>query len=202
MYQKKVPCTIALAIMNIVIFLLLSFWGRTEDAIFMMEHGAMYVPLVQQDGEYYRLFTSMFLHFSMAHLTNNMLSLVLLGSQLEIEMGRIKYLILYIGSGLSGNILSSMIEISSGDYAVSAGASGAVFGIIGALLYITIRNRGRIGTISGKGLVFMILFSLYYGFSSTGIDNFAHIGGLAAGFLLAVLLYRKHYSEDCATAAV
>ena len=75
--------------------------------------------------------------------------------------------------------------------AVSAGASGAIFGIIGALLYVAIRNRGRIGEISGKGLVFMVVLTLYYGFTSGGVDHMAHIGGLAAGFLMGVLLYRK-----------
>lgn len=59
---------------------------------------------------------------------------------------------------------------------------GAIFGIIGALLYVAIRNRGRIGEISGKGLVFMVVLTLYYGFTSGGVDNMAHIGGLAAGF--------------------
>ena len=79
----------------------------------------------------------------------------------------------------------------TGEYAVSAGASGAVFGIIGALLYVVIRNKGQIGTISGRGLVFMVILSLYYGFTSSGVDNLAHIGGLIAGFVLGVLLYWK-----------
>ena len=78
-----------------------------------------------------------------------------------------------------------------GEYAISAGASGAIFGVIGALLYVAIRNKGRIGDISGRGILFMIALSLYYGFSSGGVDNMAHIGGLAAGFVLSVLLYRK-----------
>ena len=79
----------------------------------------------------------------------------------------------------------------TGTYAVSAGASGAVFGIIGALLYVAIRNRGKIGTVTGRGLVLMVVLSLYYGFTSGGVDNLAHIGGLAAGFILGVLLYWK-----------
>ena len=100
-------------------------------------------------------------------------------------------MILYLFSGLGGNLLSAYWDIRVGDYAVSAGASGAIFGVIGALLYVAIRNRGRIGDISGKGRVFMIILSLYYGYSSGGVDNMAHIGGLIAGFLLSVLLYRK-----------
>ena len=110
---------------------------------------------------------------------------------MELEIGKIKFLIVYFVSGLAGNILSAWWDILTGSMAVSAGASGAIFGIIGALLYVAIRNRGRIGEISGKGLVFMVVLTLYYGFTSGGVDNMAHIGGLAAGFLMGVLLYRK-----------
>ena len=104
-------------------------------------------------------------------------------------------MIIYFASGLAGNVLSAFGDIMIGQYAVSAGASGAVFGIIGALLYVAIRNRGHIGTVSGRGLLFMVILSLYYGFTSSGVDNLAHIGGLAAGFVLGVLLYWKRHSK-------
>ena len=174
----KAPCTVLLAVVNVIVFLVLSFQGMTEDGRFMLQHGAMYVPYLIKNGEYYRLFTSMFLHFGYDHLFNNMVVLVAMGWNLELEIGKIKFLIVYFVSGLAGNILSAC-------------ASGAIFGIIGALLYVAIRNRGRIGEISGKGLVFMVVLTLYYGFTSGGVDNMAHIGGLAAGFLMGVLLYRK-----------
>ena len=175
----KAPCTVLLAVVNVIVFLVLSFQGMTEDGRFMLQHGAMYVPYLIKNGEYYRLFTSMFLHFGYDHLFNNMVVLVAMGWNLELEIGKIKFLIVYF------------VMLYSGDYAVSAGASGAIFGIIGALLYVAIRNRGRIGEISGKGLVFMVVLTLYYGFTSGGVDNMAHIGGLAAGFLMGGLLYRK-----------
>lgn len=187
----KAPCTVLLAVVNVIVFLVLSFQGMTEDGRFMLQHGAMYVPYLIKNGEYYRLFTSMFLHFGYDHLFNNMVVLVAMGWNLELEIGKIKFLIVYFVSGLAGNILSAWLDILTGSMAVSAGASGAIFGIIGALLYVAIRNRGRIGEISGKGLVFMVVLTLYYGFTSGGVDNMAHIGGLAAGFLMGVLLYRK-----------
>lgn len=185
------PCTIILAAVNVIVFFILTSQGMTEDGMFLLEHGAMYVPRVQEDGEIYRLFTSMFLHFGFQHLMNNMVVLILVGWNLELEIGKIRFLLIYILSGLGGNILSSWWEVLTADYAISAGASGAIFGIIGALLYVAIRNHGRIGEISGRGLVFMILISLYYGFSSGGVDNMAHIGGLLTGFVLGVLLYWK-----------
>ena len=122
---------------------------------------------------------------------NNMIVLVAMGWNLELDIGKVKFLIVYFVSGLAGNVLSAWWDIQTGSMAISAGASGAIFGIIGALLYVAIRNRGRIGDISGRGLVFMIVLTLYYGFTSGGVDNMAHIGGLLAGFLSGVLLYRK-----------
>lgn len=189
--MKKQKCTILLIVVNVIVFFVLSFSGMTEDAEFMLEHGAMYVPYMLEGNELYRLFTSMFMHFGINHLMNNMIMLGAIGWNLEYELGKIKFLIIYFGSGLAGNILSAYGDLLTGEYAVSAGASGAVFGIIGALLYVAIRNRGRIGTVSGRGLVIMIVLSLYYGFTSSGVDNLAHIGGLIAGFVLGVLLYWK-----------
>ena len=187
----KAPCTVILVAINVVVFLLLSLKGMTEDGMFLLQHGAMYVPYITEEGEYYRIFTSMFLHFGFDHLLNNMVVLAAVGWNLEYELGGLKFLILYLLSGLGGNVLSAWWDIRMGEYAISAGASGAIFGVIGALLYVAIRNKGRIGEISGRGILFMIALSLYYGFSSGGVDNMAHIGGLAAGFVLSVLLYRK-----------
>lgn len=196
MYQKKAPCTIVLAAVNIVVFLFLSFQGMTEDVGFMLEHGAMYTPDIIYAGKYEELFTCMFLHYGFEHLMNNMIALVLMGWQLEQELGRVKYVLLYLVSGFAGNLLSLITELHTEEYAVSAGASGAVFGIIGALFYIAIRNHGRVGNVSGKGILFMMAISLYHGFTSGGINNSAHIGGAAAGFVLAVILYRKKQSRQ------
>ena len=187
----KAPCTVLLAVVNVIVFLVLSFQGMTEDGRFMLQHGAMYVPYLVKNGEYYRLFTSMFLHFGYDHLFNNMVVLVAMGWNLELEIGKIKFLIVYFVSGLAGNILSAWWDILTGSMAVSAGASGAIFGIIGALLWIVMIHKGRYESLTGKGLLFMIVISLYYGITSVDVDNWAHIGGLAMGFVLAIILYRK-----------
>ena len=196
--QKKAVCTIGIAVANIIVFLLLSFGGRMEDGMYMLEHGAMYVPFVVEYKEYYRLFTCMFLHFGITHLMNNMVMLGALGWNLELEIGKLRFIIIYFLSGIGGNILSLIAAISAGESAVSAGASGAVFGLMGALLYVVIANRGRLGQLSGRGMIFMVVLSLYFGLTSSGVDNMAHIGGLICGFLFAVILYRPkkiHYNE-------
>ncbi len=194
--ERKNKVTIILCGINCFVFLGLTCIGMTEDASFMMEHGAMYVPYFIDNQEYYRIFTSMFLHFGIEHLGSNMLLLLIIGSMTEEELGSVKYLILYLLAGLAGNALSLVGSLIMNSFSVSAGASGAIYGTVGALLWIVIRNRGRVKTITTRGIVVVIGFSIYYGISSSGIDNLAHIGGLASGFILAILLYRKTNIES------
>ncbi len=192
MRQKpEAVCTTAMIIINIAVFLILSVFGNTEDAVFMLRHGAMYEPILVQDHEFYRIFTSMFMHFGISHLLNNMVLLGALGWNLELEAGKIRFVISDLISGIGGNMLSVYHGLSTETYAVSAGASGAVFGLMGALLYVVIANKGRLGRLSGKGLLFMVALSLYFGLTSSGVDNWAHIGGLISGFIMAVILYRR-----------
>ena len=192
--MKKRPeavCTVALIVINVAVFLILSAMGDTEDAVFMLNHGGMYEPLIVQEHEYYRLFTSMFLHFGIRHLGNNMLVLFFVGDCLERSIGKIKYLLIYLLGGIGANIFSLGMEVYRQESVVSAGASGAVFAVIGALLYIVIRNRGRIENFTTRQLMILAALSLYHGVTSAGVDNAAHFGGLVCGFFLCVLLYRR-----------
>lgn len=192
MRQKpEAICTVALIVINIAVFLILTVFGDTEDAVFMLGHGAMYEPYIIEGHEYYRIFTCLFLHFGITHLLNNMVMLGALGWNLELEIGKIRFLVIYFGSGIAGNIVSLFYDMSIAQPSVSAGASGAIFGLMGALVYVVIANRGRLGRLSGRGMLIMVALSLYFGLTSSGVDNLAHIGGLAAGFLLAVILYRR-----------
>lgn len=187
--------TIIIAAINVIVFLILSFGGMTEDAYYMFEKGAMYGPAIYQDGEYYRIFVSMFMHFGFEHLLGNMVSLLVIGKYLEPLVGKTRFAIIYILSGLGGNLCSYMGEMLTKSYAVSAGASGAVFGLTGALLCLVILNRGRIGTITKQGMYFMVAVSLYNGFASQGVDNVAHIGGLICGIWITALLCWKRYAK-------
>lgn len=184
-------CTTGLIVINVLVFFLLSLRGDTESGYFMLQYGAMYEPLVTEGNEYYRLITSLFLHFGIQHLLNNMVMLGALGYQLENEIGRIKFLLIYFISGIGGNLCSLYWNVSHGEQVISAGASGAIFGLMGALLYIVAVNRGRLGRLSGRGMLIMVALSLYFGLTSSGVDNSAHIGGLIWGILITVLLYRR-----------
>lgn len=199
-YGKKPVCMIGLIVINVVVFFLLSLGGMTEDGLYMLNHGAMYAPSFMTDKEYYRLFTCMFLHFGFTHLINNMVTLAVVGRYVEPVVGRVRFLMIYLLSGLGGSALSLIGEIMTGDYAISAGASGAIFGLTGALLSLTILNRGQIAGITKQNMLIMIGISLYNGFVSEGVDNLAHIGGLICGFFLTFLLCPKGYSKRGANA--
>ena len=186
---KKEPITVLFILLNILIFLVVDFTGGSENTAHMIECGAAYPPLILENEEIYRLFTCMFLHFGIEHLLNNMLVLFVLGSRLEQVIGKIKFLLIYLIGGVLGNVISLLIELRTQDFAVSAGASGAVFAVMGAMIYIVIRNKGWLGDLSMRQILVMAAFSLYFGFASTGVDNTAHVGGMVSGFFLAVIFY-------------
>ena len=139
---KKELVTVGLILINIIVFLAVECTGSSQNTMHMLDCGAAYTPMIIEGGEYYRLFTCMFLHFGIEHLLNNMLVLFVLGSRLERVIGKMKFLIIYIVGGLLGNVISVLIELKSMDFAVSAGASGAVFAVMGAMIYIVIRKDG------------------------------------------------------------
>lgn len=189
--RKRAWVNGGLIILNILYFLYLEIVGSSEDTLFMLHHGAMYAPLVLQGGEYYRLLTSVFMHFGISHIANNMLVLFVLGDNMERALGSVKYLIFYLLCGVGANVVSMAVGIHDPMPAVGAGASGAIFGVIGGLLYAVTVNRGRLEDLSTRQLVMIILFSLYFGFTSTGVDNVAHVAGLVIGIILAAILYRR-----------
>ena len=175
---------------NIIVFALMEIFGDTDNITFMLKCGAAYTPWIL-DGQWYRLFTSMFLHFGVSHLLNNMVLLLFLGDMLEEAAGKWRYLLIYLGGGLAGNIVSLLMDYRTGEMVVSAGASGAVFAVIGGIFVILIKQRGKVENLTLPRLGFVIFLSIYHGFQSTGIDNAAHIGGLLGGIILAFFVYRK-----------
>ena len=166
-----------------------AFYGNTTA--FLLKCGALYAPAVLQ-GEWYRLVTYQFLHGGIEHLINNMLILYFTGNALERYLGRIKFLILYFCSGILAGIGSIVYNSVCGKhFAVCIGASGAVFGVTGALLYLVLANRGNLQGLTKRQMLLFLGLSIYGGLVQQGVDNAAHLAGLAAGFLLAVLLYRR-----------
>lgn len=195
-YKSRSIMNLIMVAANILVFVVLEFGGDTKDAQYMAEKGAFYFPWVQDYKEYGRLFTCMFMHFGIEHLFNNMLVLAFLGETLERAVGKLRYVIIYLVGGMGGSLLSFYHEYRTGSYAVSAGASGAVFAVIGALIFIVIINKGELENISGQRLILMAALSLFQGFTNMGVDNWAHVGGIISGFILAILLYRRKLNRE------
>lgn len=182
---KDYQATAVILTINIFMYL----WSAASTEI--LNWGALTWMHAFKQGELYRLVTSNFLHNGFDHLFNNMIVFVLIGSRLEPIFGRARYVVLYMGAGLCGSIASAVYYMNMGEMVASVGASGAIFGLIGAMLWILIKNRGYQKEFYGGGVALMIAGSLYHGFSTMGVDNAAHIGGCIGGFLLAILLYRR-----------
>lgn len=159
--------------------------GDPVDAGYMLEHGAMLPSAVAGQGQVYRLFTSMFLHFGAEHLLFNMMLLLFAGDMLQKRTGALRYLVVYLGGGLAGNILSLLVNLHQNTDVVAAGASGCIFAVIGGLVWLIVKNRGSVPGLDSRGVLLMAVLSLVQGFMDAGVDNYAHLGGFIGGFLLA-----------------
>ena len=178
---KKMIITPIIIALCVLVFIAMYIWGRgSEDTITLLMFGANFRPLIQA-GEIWRLATSMFLHIGIVHLVVNMYSLLIIGRQLESFLGKWKFLIVYLGSGIIGSLLSVVIHSS-----ISAGASGAIFGLLGSLLYFGYHYRLYLGAVLKTQVIPIIILNLLIGFMVPGIDNFAHIGGLVGGYLITM----------------
>ncbi len=195
--KNKIPImTLILVIINILVFLYVEWNGSSYDTDYMLLMGASYEPFILEKHEWYRLITHFFLHFGWDHLFNNMLSLLVLGYALEQVMGRIRYVVLYFLSGIVAGVVSIAYNVFiTGEYTVSCGASGAIYGLTGALLLLLIRgNKGRRSTEVPRYFLYLAI-SLYSGFQDTSIDNAAHVGGFAAGVVICLIMTRKKQME-------
>ena len=141
--------------------------------------------MLVQNGEVWRLLTSAFLHAGLIHLLVNMYSLAILGTQVETFIGKWKFLFIYLISAISGNLLSLVFSASN---VISVGASGALFGLMGSLLYFGYHYRLYLSEAIRNQIIPIIILNLLIGFTISGIDNVAHIGGLIGGYLAAMAI--------------
>lgn len=183
---RDTPFTALLLISIVGMFLLETWQGGSTNTQVLVALGANYPPAVLGQGEWWRLVTSMFLHIGIFHLLLNGWALYQLGSLFEMAVGSFNLLIVYFVSGVAGS-LASLVWTQG----LSAGASGAIFGLLGAMIGFLLRRRGRLnsfGTSLLGQLVAWAAINVFIGFSTPGIDNAAHLGGCAAGFLLGLVL--------------
>lgn len=183
--EKKPTITYLIILINLIVFGLMYVFGNgSENIDTLIKFGANYAPLTKS-GEYYRLITSAFLHIGVIHLLCNLYALYVIGPQIEQFFGRIKYILIYLFSAIMGSLFTLVL---SGDSTVSAGASGAIFGLFGAILYFGYTYRGYIGNAIISQIVPVVLLNLFIGLTSTNIGNAAHIGGLVGGYVMSLSL--------------
>ncbi len=186
--MKKPIITYSLVIINILMYIIPILFGVYET---ILDKYSIYGPAVRA-GQYYRLITGTFIHANIFHLFFNCYALTILGSQLESFLGKPKYLVVYLFSAVIGSLFSVTF---AGNY-YSIGASGAIFGLMGSLVYFGYHYRVYLGNVIKSQIIPLILMNLGIGFLVPGIDNSAHIGGLLGGALITVALGVKNKSSN------
>ena len=177
--QKKPVITYALIVLNIMVYLFMVLYDVDGTYFYAFANNYEFV----QNGQIYRLLTSMFLHSDIIHIACNMYALYILGPQVERYYGKTKFLLIYLLSGLLGSIFSC--AFMSAD-TISIGASGAIFGLLGSIAYFTYYYRATLQGLLRSQVVPVILLNLAIGFMVPGIDISGHIGGLIGGILVSM----------------
>lgn len=201
---RSYAVTLGILAINIIGYLLCTQMGEL-----VYNNGSMNAEKVLVDRQYYRFATYIFLHADIGHIVSNMIYLVGLGQMIEQMIGHVRFAVLYLLSGFGAGAFSMMYSVLTGDVRDAVGASGAIFGLIGALFIliaardITRRQRGRSDrTTSGSGwempdayenvsvgrLVFVVVYMIYSGTRAVRVDNAAHVGGLVCGLLLMAIM--------------
>ncbi len=194
-FKPKIPIiTYALIGINTIMFIISIMLGNgmiTNDVLTFLGAGNTYLI---KAGEYYRLISGAFLHVDIFHFAFNMYALYVIGQQIESFFGKIKYLGIYLFSALAGNLLSLLFVNGS-----SVGASGAIFGLLGSLLYFGFHYRIYLANTLKSQIIPVIILNLLLGFMNPNINVYAHIGGLVGGILITMALGDKYKStkSDC-----
>ena len=201
--MKKPIITYLIIAICVIMFLITCVFskGRLDISASLLVRLGGNLGYYTKNGEYYRLFTCMFLHAGIIHLLCNMYSLYVIGPQIESFYGKYKFIFIYIVSGICGSLLSLAF---SQDNIVSVGASGAIFGLLGSILYFGYHYRVYLGNVLKSQIVPIIILNLMIGFMISGIDNFAHIGGLVGGVFasMAMGVPDKNKTSDKANGSI
>ena len=185
MRENKPLVVYSILSINLLIWVLTEVIGSSRDPMTLRQFGAItYLDI--NNGDYWRLFSAIFLHVGAGHLAVNCLSLLIMGGLLEKMVGHSRFAVIYMGSGISGSSFSYLMIPFLG---VGAGASGAIFGCVGALAGYFIVNRKSMGEMGKQNLNAVLILAginFAFGYIMPGIDNWAHLGGFIAGAILGI----------------
>lgn len=185
-FYKKSRVTFILLIIMIVYFIWISLNGGTTDTHTLVTYGAMFPPFVVGFHQYYRFITSIFIHIGITHILFNGYALYIFGPQIEWLMGPKKYLLFFLLTGIGGNLVTFFFDFAS----VSAGASGSLFGLLGAFLYLIHRHKEMITPAGRRSLLQLLGVNLLLTLAVPTISVTAHLGGLVMGYLLSYLFVK------------
>jgi len=187
---KTMIITFSIIGINLIVFMVSAFMSKdfmNVDGQVLLDLGGKFGPLIDK-GEIYRLFTSNFLHGGIIHIAFNMYALYSIGPQVEELYGKWKYIIIYFLSGIGGSLLSYYMLPNT----LSIGASGAIFGLLGALFIFALKNKHSLKQGAIGSLLMVIGVNLYIGMTLPNIDNYGHIGGLIVGLIVGGLFLMRN----------
>lgn len=185
-FYRRSRVTFILLVIMIIYFIFITLNGGTTDIKTLVEFGALYPPFVVMYGEYYRFITAIFIHIGIAHMFFNGYALYILGPQIERLLGPIKFLLFFLLTGAGGNLATFLFNFTS----ISAGASGSLFGIFGAFLYLVHRHKDMVAPGGRKRIFSLLAINLTLTFLVPSISTTAHLGGLIMGYLLSYVFIK------------
>ncbi|WP_163971719.1 rhomboid family intramembrane serine protease [Oceanobacillus halotolerans] len=188
-FMQYYPVVSTLIIIHLSLWLLIDFL-QLPLASLLYQWGAGSNFYILNEGEYWRLITPIFLHGGLMHTLFNSFALVLFGPALEQMLGKVKFIAAYLGAGLAGNIATLLLGPSS-FYYVHVGASGAIFGLFGIYIYMTLLRKDLIDQSSSQVVMTISIIGLVMTFLRPGINIYAHIFGFIGGLLLAPIVLNK-----------
>lgn len=191
LYKNSPVTTILLAII-LLYFAFISMNGGTTNSQALVDYGAFFPLYVLQNNEYYRFITSIFIHIGVSHLFFNGYALYVFGTQIEKIMGTAKYIMFFLLTGIGGNIVTYIFSMRSEEafQTVSAGASGSLFGILGAFLYLIRRHPNMITPEGRKSILSIIGLNLVITLLIPNISITAHFGGFIIGYILSYIFIK------------
>ncbi|MBN2220967.1 MAG: rhomboid family intramembrane serine protease [Vallitaleaceae bacterium] len=189
--SKKAYLTFLIILINIGVWIFLEFRGGSEDLSTLLRYGALNVKRIEATGEYWRFLTAMFLHIGFTHLAYNTFSLYIFGARLEKYLTHFQFFVVYIGSGLIASLTSFYGSFLLESNIVAAGASGAVYGLIGSILLVSKAATRPIEGLNSTLIFIIFIMGIVYSGVSTNVDAFAHIGGFVGGLILTLPILWK-----------
>lgn len=189
--NEKPYVTYSLIVINVLVWIYMEINGGSTNTINLIRFGAVDFLSVFRKGEYYRIITSMFIHIGISHLLFNCFSLYIFGTRIEKYMKKWEYILLYMMSGILGGLTSIIVDLLNNRIAISAGASGAIYGILGAILVYSKVYKKHIGGISFYTILIMLIAGIAFGLMDSAVSNMAHLGGFLSGALIAFLFTLK-----------